>query len=50
MKILIITILLLNIWIIWEMLNAPYYDEETNRFYYKRKQKKNDKENDDPVF
>lgn len=27
------------IWIAYEIKNAPYYDEDTDTFYYKKKKK-----------
>lgn len=51
MKALTIIMIIANALVLYAMLNAPYYDEKTNRFYYRKKPKnENTKENDDPVF
>ena len=50
MKYLLVAILIANCVMIWMMINAPYYDEKSNKFYYKRKKNETEKENDDPVF
>ena len=43
MKYLILTMIISNVLVIWAMIKAPYYDEATNKFYYKNKKNEKDR-------